>query len=51
MEGKILLVDDEKRIADILKYNLSEAGFTVDCSYDGKSPRNGGRVLAGFNYP
>lgn len=35
MEGKILLVDDEKRIADILKYNLSKAGFTVDCAHDG----------------
>ena len=29
MNGKILIVDDEKPIADILKYNLEEEGYQV----------------------
>ena len=36
MNGKILIVDDEKPIADILKYNLEEEGFQVLVAYDGK---------------
>ncbi|MED4081068.1 response regulator YycF [Halalkalibacterium halodurans] len=32
---KILVVDDEKPIADILKFNLEKEGFTVICAYDG----------------
>ncbi len=33
--GKILVIDDEKPIADILKYNLEEEGFQVRVAYDG----------------
>lgn len=33
---KILVVDDEKPIADILKYNLEEEGFHVLVAYDGE---------------
>ena len=35
MERKILVVDDEKPIADILQFNLKKEGFEVYCSYDG----------------
>lgn len=30
---KILVVDDEEPICDILQYNLSKAGYDVDCAY------------------
>lgn len=35
MNQKILVVDDEKPIADILKFNLEKEGFEVICAYDG----------------
>src|SRR5687768_15305311 len=34
-EGKILLVEDEQKIADTLKLGLTENGFEVDVAYDG----------------
>ncbi|ASS89653.1 MAG: DNA-binding response regulator [Bacillaceae bacterium] len=34
---KILVVDDEKPIADILEFNLKKEGFDVYCAYDGTS--------------
>jgi two-component system, OmpR family, copper resistance phosphate regulon response regulator CusR len=42
MESKtrILIVEDEKRLADILKDGLSEVGFEVDCAYDGYIGKN-----------
>ncbi len=33
---KILLVEDEKNISDILAFNLRKAGFAPDCAYDGE---------------
>ena len=33
---KILVVEDEKSISDIIKYNLEKEGFTVYTSYDGE---------------
>ncbi len=33
---KILVVEDEKHLAEILKKGLEEKGFTVDLSYDGE---------------
>lgn len=36
MERKILIVEDEKKIADTLKFGLDEIGFSVDVAYDGK---------------
>ena len=33
---KILVVDDEKPIAEILRYNLEQEGFTVLLAYDGE---------------
>ncbi len=35
MREKILVIDDEKPIADILKYNLEEEGFEVLTAFDG----------------
>ena len=32
---KILIVEDEKKIADTLKFGLSEFGFHVEVAYDG----------------
>ena len=32
---KILVVDDEKPIADILQFNLKKEGYEVFCAYDG----------------
>ncbi|WP_147536012.1 response regulator YycF [Bacillus marasmi] len=32
---KILVVDDEKPIADILQFNLKKEGYDVYCAYDG----------------
>lgn len=35
MPLKILVVDDEKPIAEILKFNLENEGYEVHCAYDG----------------
>jgi two-component system, OmpR family, response regulator VicR len=35
MEKRILVVDDEKPIADILQFNLKKEGYDVYCAYDG----------------
>ena len=34
--GTLLVVDDEKPIADILRYNLEREGYTVVVAYDGE---------------
>jgi two-component system copper resistance phosphate regulon response regulator CusR len=39
-ERKILLVEDEQKIADTLKLGLSENGYEVDVAYDGKNGLN-----------
>ena len=36
MNKKILIVDDEKAIVDILKYNLTSEGYTTVEAYDGE---------------
>lgn len=36
MNKKILVVDDEKPIADILKFNIEKEGFQVELAYDGE---------------
>ena len=35
-DRKILIVEDEKKIADTLKMGLAEHGFYVEAAYDGK---------------
>ncbi|BCU83377.1 DNA-binding response regulator [Polycladomyces abyssicola] len=37
MGAKILVVEDERPIADILQFNLSKEGYKVECVYDGDS--------------
>jgi len=37
MPGKILVVDDERPIADILKFNLEKEGYEVICAFDGEA--------------
>ncbi|MFC4077266.1 response regulator YycF [Salinithrix halophila] len=36
MCAKILVVEDERPIADILQFNLSKEGYNVECVYDGE---------------
>lgn len=36
----IVVVEDEKPIADILQFNLEKEGYTVCCAYDGKEGLN-----------
>ncbi|MCC5909424.1 MAG: response regulator transcription factor [Clostridiaceae bacterium] len=36
MTKKVLVVEDEKPIADILKFNLEKEGYKVDIAYDGE---------------
>ena len=36
MNRTILVVDDEKNIVDILRFNLEREGYAVLCAYDGK---------------
>lgn len=37
MPDRVLVVDDERPIADILKFNLEREGFEVDVAYDGET--------------
>lgn len=37
---KILVVEDEKPISDILKFNLAKSGYEVLCAYDGEEGLN-----------
>lgn len=36
MSQTVLVVDDEQSIVTLLKYNLEQAGYTVDVAYDGE---------------
>ncbi|WP_138160474.1 response regulator [Peptoniphilus catoniae] len=36
MMGKILVVDDEKAIAEIIEYNLDQEGYEITKAFDGK---------------
>ena len=40
MSKKILVVDDEKSIADIVKFNLEKEGYTIDLAFDGEEAVN-----------
>ena len=40
MNRKILVVEDEKAIADILEFNLKKEGYDVVCAYDGEDGLN-----------
>ncbi|HWQ77694.1 MAG TPA: winged helix-turn-helix domain-containing protein [Anaerovoracaceae bacterium] len=34
---KVLIIEDEKSISDIIKFNLNKEGFEVDTAYDGQN--------------
>jgi two-component system response regulator VicR len=36
VDKRVLVVDDEKPIADILQFNLEKEGYNVVCAYDGE---------------
>ena len=36
MENKVIIIDDEKAIVDIIKYNLEKEGYQVIVAYDGE---------------
>jgi len=36
MSRKILIVDDEKAIVDILRFNLEKSEYSTVCAYDGR---------------
>jgi len=36
MDNKILIIDDERAIADIIKYNLEKEGYIVETAFDGE---------------
>ena len=33
---KILIIEDEKSISDIIKFNLTKEGFVADTAFDGQ---------------
>ena len=37
---RILVVEDEKKVASFIKRGLEEENFTVDMAYDGEEGRN-----------
>jgi len=37
MKTRILVVDDEKDLVNLLRYNLDKEGFEVDCAYHGST--------------
>jgi two-component system response regulator VicR len=40
MSNKVLVIDDEKAIADIIKFNLEQEGYMVETAYDGEEGIN-----------
>jgi two-component system response regulator ResD len=36
MKGKILIVDDEKKLADVMRLYLKKEGYEVECAYNGE---------------
>ena len=46
MEKKILVVDDEKPIVDILKINLKRDGYTVYEAYNGEDGLNKAKTMS-----
>lgn len=33
---KILVIEDDRSLADVLSYNLTQAGYMITCAYDGR---------------
>jgi two-component system, OmpR family, copper resistance phosphate regulon response regulator CusR len=47
MQGRILIVEDEKKIADTLRLGLSEQGYDAEVAYDGNI---GHKIFTGGNF-
>ncbi|MDD2573946.1 MAG: sigma-54 dependent transcriptional regulator [Bacillota bacterium] len=47
MTGRILIIEDELNLADVLKYVLSQEGYMVECVSDG---RDGADLMTGNEY-
>ena len=43
---KILIVDDEKNIVDILSYNLKKEGYEIEAAYDGRAGLEAARTCS-----
>lgn len=41
---KVLIVEDDRSLAEVLEYNLSQSGFEVLCAYDGQDGFNQARL-------
>lgn len=39
-QKKVLIIEDEKSISDIIKFNLAKEGFSVETAYDGQDGLN-----------
>jgi len=47
IKKKILVVEDEKNISDILTFNLQKEGYDVDAAFDGE---NGLKMITDGEY-
>ena len=43
LKSKILVIEDDQSLADLLEYNLTNSGYEVFCAYDGQSGLNQAR--------
>ena len=41
---KILVIEDDRSLAEVLRYNLTQAGYDVTCAYDGQDGLNQARL-------
>ena len=41
---KVLVVEDDRSLAEVLQYNLEQAGYEVICSHDGQDGLNQARL-------
>ncbi len=50
LSEKILVVDDEKPISDIVKFNLTKEGYEVFTAYDGEEALKSRRGQSRFDF-
>lgn len=43
LKSKILVIEEDRSLADLLEYNLTNSGYEVFCAYDGQSGLNQAR--------
>lgn len=42
--AKIMVVEDDRALSDVLRYNLAQAGYEVYCAFDGRDAINQSRI-------